>query len=213
MQGITEAIKYLYQQFILRDVVAYVAPGAIIAACLLRLHFGDLDLALKFIKDIPAIAYVPIYGLLFTIGLGIQNFGEIIKLLKEHTRDTEKERFDKLQEFHRAVLSRKVAGQMMDEYREALERTRERIEVKKYASGNIAMAVVIAAISMLLAKTFTNSARWVILAIGAILAVSLIRANRLQAENVTRWEDGAIENHQDEDLKVQLIINRIVSSL
>jgi hypothetical protein len=32
MQGITEAIKYLYQQFILRDVVAYVTPRTVLAA-------------------------------------------------------------------------------------------------------------------------------------------------------------------------------------
>lgn len=216
MQGIAEAIKYLYQQFILRDVVAYVAPGAILAACLLRLHFGGLDLALEFIGDIPPIAYVPIYGLLFTIGLGIQNFGELIRfrikfrnkfhsvsLLKDHARENDKARFDKLQDFHRAVLSRQVANQMMDEYREVLERTRERIEIKKYASGNIALALVMAAISMLVAKSFTNSARWVILANGAILVLSLIRANQWQADQAKTWEDKAIaDNHQEENQKV-----------
>lgn len=43
MQGIAEAIKYLYQQFILRDVVAYVAPGTILAAFSLTLlgNFGS----------------------------------------------------------------------------------------------------------------------------------------------------------------------------
>jgi hypothetical protein len=196
MQGIAEAIKYLYQQFILRDVVAYVAPGAILAACLLRLHFGGLDPALRFIKDIPQVAYVPIYGLLFTIGLGIQNFGEMTKLLKEHMRDNEDERFDKLQQFHRAVLSKQVSHQMVTEYPDALERTRERIEVKKYASGNIALALVMGAISMLVAKTFANSAKWTILAVGAILAVSLIRANRWQAESAKIWEDKAIDYHR-----------------
>lgn len=202
MQGIAEAIKYLYQQFILRDVVAYVAPGAILAACLLRLHFRGLAPALKFVQDIPPIAYIPIYGLLFTIGLGIQNFGEIIKLLKDHKRDSDEDRFDKLQKFHRAVLSSQVSHQMVNEYSEVLERTRERIEIKKYASGNIALAVVIGTISILVAKTFTNSANWTILAIGAILVVSLIRANWWQAENAKTWEDVAIRNHQTENPKV-----------
>jgi len=199
MQGIAEAIKYLYQQFILRDVVAYVAPGAILAACLLRLHLGGLGAALNFVKEIPPVAYVPIYGLLFTMGLGIQNFGEIIKLLKEHTRKSDKIRFNKLQDFHRAVLSREVATQMMDEYREALERTRERIEIKKYASGNIALALLMAAIAMSLTKISTNSASWSILVIGAILVVSLIRANRCQAKNVEIWEDGVLPNHRREN--------------
>ena len=57
-------------------------------------------------------------------------------------RDNDKDRFVELQKFHRAVLSSQVSHQMVTEYSEVLERTRERIEVKKYASGNIALARV-----------------------------------------------------------------------
>ena len=66
----------------------------------------------------------------------------------------------------------------------------------------MALALVIADISMVVEKTFTNSARWAILAIGAILAGSLIGANRCQAKNVKTWEDEAIKNHPKEKLKV-----------
>lgn len=198
MQGIAEAIKYLYQQFILRDVVAYVAPGTILAACLLRVYFGGLEPAVLFIQGIPKIAYVPIYGLLFTMGLGIQNFGELIGLLKDHVRRdeqghlSEELRFAKLQEFHRVVLSRQTPDQR-DNYAEWMERTRERIEVKKYASGNIALALAMGTVVILLEKLSWNAGRWAILATGAILAVSLIRANHRQAENVKIWEEGAIQ--------------------
>jgi hypothetical protein len=195
MQGIAEAIKYLYQQFILRDVVAYVAPGTIVAACLLRVHLGGLEPALNFINSIPKIAYVPIYGLLFTMGLGIQDLGETIKLLKKHQRKDDKERFDKLQEFHRAVLLRQV--DQRNDYPETLERTRERIEVKKYACGNIALALVMGAILILIAKSFPNSAGWAILATGGILVVSLIHAHRLHVKHVKIWEDSAIQNRKD----------------
>src|SRR5580765_1224480 len=112
MQGIAEAIKYLYQQFILRDVVAYVAPGTILAACLLRVHFRGLEQAVHFIERVPKVAYVPIYGLLFTMGLGIQNFGELIGLLRDNVRKdkdghpSEQLRFKKLQDFHRALYKR-----------------------------------------------------------------------------------------------------------
>jgi hypothetical protein len=207
MQGITEAIKYLYTQFILRDVVAYVAPGAILAACLLRVHFRGLEPAVLFIQGIPKIAYIPIYGLLFTLGLGIQNFGVMIKLLKDNVRKddngkpSEKVRFEKLQDFHRAVLSRKVSAQMVNEYSEVLERTRERIEVKKYASGNMALALVMGAAVFLLAKLSLNAGRSAILVTGAILAGSLIRANWRQAKNIPIWEDGAIKPPK-ENLKV-----------
>jgi hypothetical protein len=199
MQGITEAIKYLYQQFILRDVVAYVAPGTILAVCLASVHFGGLESAFNFIKSIPAIAYVPIYGLLFTTGLAIQNFGEMIKLLKDTVRANEKEHLEKLQQFHRTVLSKQTAKQMVNEYSDVLERTRERIEIKKYATGNIAVAMVISALFVGLTKTFPNSTRWAMLVVVAILAISLIRAHRVQVNNVKIWEDGvdgAIDNHK-----------------
>ncbi|HEV2837099.1 MAG TPA: hypothetical protein VGW58_17405 [Pyrinomonadaceae bacterium] len=202
MQGIVDAIKYLYQQFILRDVVAYVTPGTILTTCLLRVHFRGLEPALLFIERIPKIAYVPIYGLLFTMGLGIQNFGEMIRLLKDHVRKdqkghlSEKLRFGKLQDFHR-VLSRQTPDRSND-YAEWMERTRERIEVKKYASGNIALALVMGAVVILVAKLSWNAGRWAIVATGVILAVSLIRANYLQAENARIWEDGAIDYHKRE---------------
>ena len=195
MQGLVDAIKYLYQQFILRDVVAYVAPGTILAACLLRVYLGSLEHAVEFLKSIPAVAYVPVYGLLFTMGLGIQNFGEMIKLLKDTVRKDEQQRLEKLQQFHRVVLSHRVSHQMSNEYSEVLERTRERIDIKKYASGNIALATVMGAIVIWVGKTFPTSAHWAILGIGVILVVSLIRANHHQAGNVAIWEEGAINNN------------------
>lgn len=196
MQGITEAIKYFYQQFILRDVVAYVAPGTILMVCLVDVYLGGLEPTLNLIKWIPSIAYVPIYGLLFTAGLGIQNFGEMIKLLKDTVRANEEEHLHKLQQFHRAVLSAPVSKQMVSEYSDVLERTRERIEIKKYATGNIAIAIAMGALLIGITKTFPNSARWAILVIVAILVISLLRAHRVQVKNVKIWEDKAIHNHK-----------------
>lgn len=196
MQGIGEAIKYLYQQFILRDVVAYVAPGTVVAACLLRVYLGGLEPAVNFIRTIPTIAYVPIYGLLFTMGLGIQHFGEMIRVLKNHERKNDEERFNKLQEFHRAVL----LGQadQRNDYAETLERTRERLEVKKYACGNIAIAIVMGTILILLAKSSPNAAGWAILVTGAVLVGSLMLAHRHHMKHVRIWEDGAIEPPKSE---------------
>ena len=196
MQGLAEAIKYFYQQFILRDVVAYVTPGTILAACLLRLHFGDQTLAVNFIKSLPTIAYIPIYGLLFTMGLGIQHLGEVMKVLEEFHRPTREKRFHKLQEFHRAVLLRPVTNKQ-SEYTEVMERTRERIEIKRYACGNIALALVLAGILILIAKFFPNLARWAILVTGVILAGSLLRAHhRVHDEELRIWEDGEIDFHK-----------------
>ncbi len=198
MQGIAEAIKYLYQQFILRDVVAYVSPRTILAACVLKVHLGSWKAAVAFInQDIPAVAFVPIYGFLFITGLAIQNLGEMLKLLPEHNRPNDKERFGALQRFYRATSAGHVTNERND-YGETLERVRERIEVKKYASGNIAAAMVISAILIGVTKIFPSSAPWAIISVGVILVASLIRAHRCQLNNVSIWEDEATQNHKEE---------------
>ena len=195
MQGLSEAIKYLYQQFILRDVVAYVTPGTILVACALTVYLGNVKDALAFIKQIPAIGYVPIYGLLFITGLGIQYLGEMLKVLREHNRSTNEERFAKLEEFHRATAAHQLKDGKSD-YSGALERTRERIEVKKYASGNIAAAMVISGILILVTRVFPFSGRWALVSIGAILVVSLRQAHLQQVKNVTYLEDAAIKSQK-----------------
>ena len=199
MQGIAEAIKYLYQQFILRDVVAYVTPGTILAVCALKIYLGSMDAAVTFIKAIPTVAYIPIYGFLFITGLGIQNLGEFLRVLPEHDRladsknnlSADQVRFAKLQEFHRATSGAHVPGEA-NNYSDALERTRERIEVKKYASGNIAAAIVLSAILVGITKVLPLAGRWAIIGIAAIVVACLVRAHHLQMKNVTTWEDDAI---------------------
>ena len=138
------------------------------------------------------------------MGLGIQSFGQLIRVLKEHNRkhdckDTKRHlddelRFEKLRDFHRVLLFRQTTDQRND-YAEWMERTRERIEVKKYASGNIALALVMGAVMTLVAKLSWNAGRWAILATGAILAISLIYENHVQANYAAIWEDKGIDNH------------------
>ena len=198
MQGIAEAIKYLYQQFILRDVVAYVTPGTILAFCVLKVHLGSTMAAVAFINtNIPAVAFVPIYGLLFITGLAIQNLGEMLKVLPEHNRDNEEERFGTLQRFYRVTSAGHVTKEKSD-YGDTLERVRERIEVKKYASGNIAAAMVISAILIGVTKIFPSSAPWAIISVGVILVASMMRTHHCQLKNVSIWEDEAIRHHEEE---------------
>ena len=192
MQGIAEAIKYLYQQWILRDIVAYVTPGTILGACLLKifLHGGSV---LDFVRGIPAIAYVPIYGLLFATGLAVQNLGEKVGVLWDHQKDLPRKRspdewsrFDALREFHRIACNQ-------SEYGQELERTRERIEVKKYASGNIALASLISLILIGVWKKFPNSGGWPAGIVGLALILSLWRAHWTELRYLAIWQQGARE--------------------
>jgi hypothetical protein len=199
MQGIAEAIKYLYQQFILRDVVAYVTPGTILAASILKVLLGT-EHVIDFVQGIPKIAYVPIYGLLFVTGLALENIGEVLKILPETERANPGERFEKLQDFHRATALKGSVDQRND-YGDSLERMRERIEVKKYASGNIALALVISAILIWVTKIYPQSNRWAVAAVGAILVASLVRSHRRQLKNATIWEDIALDCYPTNEKK------------
>lgn len=193
MEGIGEAIKYLYQEFILRDVVAYVTPGTILSVCVLKIYFGTLSAVLVFINEIPKLAYIPIYGFLFITGLAIENLGEVLHVLREHERG-DNDRFAKLQEFHR-VTSREIAGDEKNAYGGSLERTRERISVKKYASGHIAMALIISAILIgVETKISPYAARWAIWSVGAILVACLILAHHRQLHFLRIWEDEATDD-------------------
>ena len=198
MQGIADAIKYLYRQFILRDVVAYVTPGAILAGSAAIVLFGP-DAVVKAFQHIRAIAYVPIYGLLFITGFAIQNFGEIIHLLPDHKRESYKKRFAILRKFHEAASVCRD-GDKVNAYGDELERTRERIEVKKYASGNIALAVLMSMIFIPITKFFPNSGSWAVASVGAILIISLLRGQRLELEFLTIWEDEGLRAYVADQL-------------
>lgn len=208
MQGITDAIKYLYQQFILRDVVAYVAPGAILAGCVLWVVFGA-DNAVKILLGIPKIAYLPIYGIIFITGLGLENLGEMLGVLRFHNRvdkshkrskdrnrPSDREHFRVLQQFHRAT-SAQGDTEKADGYGAWLERTRERITVKKYASGNIAIAILVSMVLWLVTNRWPEWRRQAVVAIGAILIISLLRAHWHQLHLQVIWEDEALNHHED----------------
>jgi hypothetical protein len=207
MEGIAEAIKYLYQQFVLRDVVAYVAPGAILVACILWVIFGTEN-AVILVRDLPAIAYLPLYGIVFITGLGLENLGEMLGMLRFHNRrkDFNKRRkarrlredtdhFRVLQEFHRA---NSIPGENDKDsgYGVWLERTRERITIKKYASGNVAMAMLISMILIAVTNRRPDLKLWATAFVGVILIGSLLRAHWLQLDLQVIWEDEAVKAHE-----------------
>src|SRR5882672_2781642 len=206
MQGIADAIKYLYQEFILRDVVAYVTPGAILAASVVCVLLGD-DKAVKFALGIPKAAYLPIYGALFITGLGLENLGEMFGVLRFHNRrvrapkrhedqnrPSDEEHFRVLQELHRTASAQTLTGE--DGYGSKLERTRERITVKKYAAGNIAIALLVSMVLVLVTNRRPDLRIQATASVGAILIISLLRAHWYQLKLQVIWEDEAVKKHE-----------------
>jgi hypothetical protein len=73
MSGFSDAVKYLYSQFILRDVLSFITPGVIViltAVYVFDESFSSLSIHWLF--------YIPLFGIAFVIGFAIQCFGEII---------------------------------------------------------------------------------------------------------------------------------------
>jgi hypothetical protein len=164
MQGLVELIRYFYEQWILRDVLGYVTPGAIVVVAV-SLQYASPEELVEALGEIPFIAYIPLYGLLFAVGFAIQNLGEILGLLKWHNRENHDIQLQKLEKFHEAT---------QDDERGWLERTRERISVKKNMSGTAAVAIFISLIFFLV-TWITNDQLTVTVAV-TILALSLILA-------------------------------------
>ena len=184
MQGIAEAIKYFYQEFILRDVLGYVTPGAIIVGCVLLLQYKDLAAIVDILKEIPFVASIPIFGALFMIGFGLQNLGEMIGLLKWHERDSDAEHLRYLKALHDSTQS-DTSGR--------LERTRERMAVKKIASGTVAMAFGIVLILGSLTVWNPNLLSWAVLLLGALLMVGVYRGHRHQGRVQALWENLVVD--------------------
>jgi hypothetical protein len=81
MQGISEAIKYLYEDFIFRDVLGYVTPGAILIGCVLLLYYTDPTVVINTLSAIPVVLYIPIFGIAFVIGFALENLGDMLHVL------------------------------------------------------------------------------------------------------------------------------------
>ena len=84
------AIKYLYSQFILRDVLSFITPGAIIVLSVFVLFLPEyslvqrLDKLFEYSQSIHWLLYIPLFGVFYIVGFAIQCFGEITGLVRSH---------------------------------------------------------------------------------------------------------------------------------
>ena len=76
MSGFGDAVKYLYNQFILRDVLSFITPGAIVLLSAMYV-FNDPFESLS----IHWLFYIPLFGLAFVTGFAIQCLGEMIGIV------------------------------------------------------------------------------------------------------------------------------------
>jgi hypothetical protein len=76
-----DAIKYLYSQFILRDVLSFITPGAIVTIAALLLFF-PAHVILCVSHSIHWVLYIPIFGVFYMVGFALQCFGDLIGFIR-----------------------------------------------------------------------------------------------------------------------------------
>jgi hypothetical protein len=77
MGGFGDAVKYLYEKFILRDVLSFITPGAIIVVTATYLLFPEM-----FSYHIPWPLYIPLFGFFYMVGFATQCLGEMFGLIR-----------------------------------------------------------------------------------------------------------------------------------
>ena len=176
MSDISDTIKYLYREFILRDLLSFITPGAIIICAMLLLEW-DLSQILTFTKLIPLVLYIPIFGAFFMVGFAIQCLGaEIFHVIKFHHRKIDKEHFTRLATF-RSKADEKA------------ERQHERFVILKQMCGNSAVAIFIASVLLVIKRWIPCVVPWVLGAMVIAIVISLYWGHLVHVRRQEEWED------------------------
>ncbi len=130
MKEISKIFESLYGDFLLRDLFAKIVPGFVVLATVFCLHDAD-----RFEKVIVLFNWAAILlaaGVCWILGFGIQQLGELTKLLKHHPKsfDDSKKRYGLRTEFDRFASDKE-------------KKQTERYAVIKESTGNLATALLV----------------------------------------------------------------------
>jgi hypothetical protein len=188
-----DAIKYLYSQFILRDVLSFITPGAIvtIAALLLFLHPHEI---IYLSRSIHWIIYIPIFGVFYMVGFAIQCLGDLIGFIRFTPYGEDKRSFGRRRGIFscKYVTNRESIIWWQEEEKElskfydkvdkeidkntgkgeGIKQGHERMVVMKQMCANGFMAIFIAIIFILV--YFYCPWIWINITLGVLLAIVLL---------------------------------------
>jgi hypothetical protein len=199
-----EALKYLYDKFVIRDLLSFVTPGAIVLWAVLYFYNREL-----LNTHTHWLIYIPIFGLIYVIGFAIQCFGEILDLvitqrLMPSSRYQRwgfflcdwRNKADALQwwrKLYRTIITQNITIKRQDkEVREWASQDIERLVVLKQMCGNNFCAFILAAIAIGISyiPIFELKISLLCLLIGLPLLASLFWGHRV---HVLRHNDRAAE--------------------
>jgi hypothetical protein len=145
MSGLGDAIKYLYSQFILRDVLSFITPGAIVVLTAFLLFLPEpcltqrLETLFRYSTSIYWLLYIPLFGLFYVTGYALQCIKNLMHCCYS-TKKTEslKSKREKEIEFLNVAALTEWATQH-----------RERVVVHKQMCVNNFVAIIIAGIFLI----------------------------------------------------------------
>ncbi len=187
MPDVNDAVKSLYQKFMLRDIFSFITPGAILITSVLYLFGSNVFNLLHSSKDIHFMLYLPILGVFYVLGIFCMSIGAFIfdnSPVPVHNRKHFAEHLIVINDFNKAVKDNKEA-----------QLQHERFSVVKQICGNNAVALFMSG-TILLLKFILNAieSRWafsllIFSAILFLISVVLYFAHKSFLEQQEIWED------------------------
>jgi hypothetical protein len=93
MGDLGSAIKYLYNQFILRDVLSSITPGAVVVLTAFLILLPEptlkdsLEKLFEYSSNMHWLLYIPLFGVFYIAGFAIECLGRIFGLIEIHRLD------------------------------------------------------------------------------------------------------------------------------
>ena len=168
----SDVLDSLYSNFVLRDFLSLVTPGAIILGTLLLCQFG-FDGTIHILEQIPFVVYFPLFGICYILGVGMWTIGELLSkallngnftIYDYDTRDNERKYYTNLKRMYE-----KLSG---NENRQVIIKIRERFVLLMQTCGNCCIALFISVIILVICELSgqsRNSGYFIQFVVGMIL--------------------------------------------
>lgn len=196
MGGFGDAIKGLYEKFILRDLLSFIIPGAIVGLSVFSLYLSGsftqrLETLFKYSTAFHWLLYIPILGGFYLVGFAVQCLGESTGIISfsppEEYPFCWKQRlnicniFGKWDKDRNNLWWNKYYIELKELYQvhENLKQERERLIVLKQFCANSALSIFIATTLIIIYHFYIHEWQWLLLFWSVSLLASLFWGYRV----------------------------------
>ncbi len=202
-----DAIKYLYDKFILRDLFSFITPGAIVILTAIVLFVPQATL-LAWSRYIPWLFYIPLFGIFYVTGFAVQCLGVFLGCIRLHKIEESSitQRFRML--FGKLRSKEDVSKSAREKEVDFLNATakavwarqhHERSVILKQMCANNLWAVIIVVFTLLLKLLWPSPMGLLIIAV--LLLISLFWGYRSSELAVDTIEDKVKSLNNNKELK------------